>query len=257
MPVPALLTAGGTPTPNDPLYRYTQGHPKALLPMAGKPMAQWVLEALSAAQTISAVVIIGLEPQTFECAKPLFYLPDQGTLMKNVVAGVRWIREQTPTTTHTLLVSSDIPTITSTMVDWNVTTSLQTDHEAYYSVIRQADMERRFPHSRRSYFKLKDGAFTAGDMNLLATRVIEHVPAPMQALVEARKNFLRQAQIIGLDLVWQLVWRQLTLNDLARTLSQRLGVRGRALVCPYPEAGMDVDKPEQYALVQRMLSVRR
>jgi hypothetical protein len=33
-------------------------------------------------------------------------------------------------------------------------------------------------------------------------------------------------------------------------------VPGRALVCPYAEAGMDVDKPAQYELLKRDLESR-
>jgi NDP-sugar pyrophosphorylase family protein len=42
----AIVIAGGIPEPGDPLYEYTQGQPKALLDIAGKPMVQWVLDAL-------------------------------------------------------------------------------------------------------------------------------------------------------------------------------------------------------------------
>ncbi len=42
----AIVIAGGVPTPVEPLYPYTQGKPKALLDLCGKPMIQWVLDAL-------------------------------------------------------------------------------------------------------------------------------------------------------------------------------------------------------------------
>ena len=38
----AIVTAGGIPMPGEPLYEYTNGSPKALLDIAGKPMIQWV-----------------------------------------------------------------------------------------------------------------------------------------------------------------------------------------------------------------------
>jgi nitrite reductase/ring-hydroxylating ferredoxin subunit len=34
----AIVLAGGIPLPEDPLYPYTQGHSKALVDIAGKPM---------------------------------------------------------------------------------------------------------------------------------------------------------------------------------------------------------------------------
>ena len=42
----AVVLAGGIPQPNEPLYSYSHGEAKALIDMAGKPMIQWVLDAL-------------------------------------------------------------------------------------------------------------------------------------------------------------------------------------------------------------------
>ena len=55
----AVVTAGGIPEPEDLLYPYTKGESKALLKIAGKPMVQWVLDAVSQAKTIDRVVVVG------------------------------------------------------------------------------------------------------------------------------------------------------------------------------------------------------
>lgn len=36
--LPAIVIAGGIPKEGEPLYPLSQGKPKALLPIAGKPM---------------------------------------------------------------------------------------------------------------------------------------------------------------------------------------------------------------------------
>ena len=56
----AIVTAGGIPQPDEPLYAFTQGGPKALLDIFGKPMIQWVLDALEGAKGVDNIVIIGL-----------------------------------------------------------------------------------------------------------------------------------------------------------------------------------------------------
>ena len=45
----AIVTAGGAPTPKEPLYPLTRGDYKALLEIQGKAMIQWVLDALNGA----------------------------------------------------------------------------------------------------------------------------------------------------------------------------------------------------------------
>ena len=56
----AVVTAGGIPQPDELLYPYTLGKPKALLEICGKPMVQWVLNALGGAKRVENVILIGL-----------------------------------------------------------------------------------------------------------------------------------------------------------------------------------------------------
>lgn len=265
--VDAILAAGGVPGPDDPLYSLTRGQPKALLEIAGRPIIQWVLDALGAARTVRRVVIVGLSPlplgegvaslmevrATLSCRKPLDYLPDHGSLVANLLASAHWLHMQDSAARYGLLVSSDLPALTPEAVDWSVEAALQTEHDGYYSVIPRAVMEARFPDSRRSYFRLKDGEFTAGDLALMSVRLATEAHPVWQQLVEARKNSVRQAQLIGVGLAVRFLTRQLTLAEAERRISARLGVRGRVLVCPHAEAGMDVDKPHHYEIMRREL----
>ena len=257
--VDAIVTAGGIPKPDEPLYAYTQGKSKALLDIAGQPMIQWVLDALSGARSVRRVVVVGLNSADapLHCDKTLGFLPNQGSMIDNITAGVQWILGQDSSAKHALLVSSDIPTLTAAMVDWSVETSLQTDHEAYYSIIPQAAMEARFPGSKRSYFKFKEGTFTASDINLIQTTLASHYHPAWSGLIEARKNILKQASMIGVMTLVLFATGRLSLAEAEARVCRRLNIRGRVLVCPHAEAGMDVDKPAQYELVKRDLEGRR
>ncbi len=94
----AIVIAGGIPNPDEPLYPYTQGKPKALLDVAGKPMAQWVLDALEQAQTIDRIVIVGLEADSgIHCTKIAAYIESEGSILQNIRAGVNKVLEFNPT----------------------------------------------------------------------------------------------------------------------------------------------------------------
>ena len=117
----AIVIAGGIPKPEDPLYEFTQGGPKALVDVAGKPMIQWVLDAISGTESVERVVLISLSEEAgLKCSKPVTYLPDQGGLLENVRGGIVKAVEINPQATHILTVSSDIPMIKSEMIDWMV-----------------------------------------------------------------------------------------------------------------------------------------
>ncbi len=246
----AIVTAGGAPQPKQPLYEQTHGGYKAMLDIHGKPMIQWVLDALTASHSVDRIVIVGLPVYTdLTCPKLLTLVEDQGNMIANIRMGVEELLKAKPDTQQFLAVSSDIPTITPQMVDWMVETVQQTDDDIYYNVIERSSMERRFPGSHRTYTRLKELEVCGGDLNAIRASIVTPENPLYARLIEARKNPMRQASILGFDTLLLLLLRQLNLEQAAALVSKRLGVKGRAILCPYPEIGMDVDKPHQLEIV--------
>jgi GTP:adenosylcobinamide-phosphate guanylyltransferase len=251
----ALITAGGVPEPTDPLYEYTQGKPKALLDVAGKPMAQWVTDALDGAGTVQRVVVVGLPPDGgISCSKAEAFLPSQGGMLDNVRTGVEKVLELDPSCGHVLVVSSDIPAITGEVVDWLVNTTMQTDHDVYYTVITREVMEARFPKSKRSYTHLKDVEVCGGDMNMIRTSMITANEEIWTRILAARKNVFKQASLIGFGTLLLLLLRQLNLESGIQRVCERLDISGRVIFSPYAEIGMDIDKPGQLEILRKDLA---
>ncbi|RME86559.1 MAG: hypothetical protein D6770_11605, partial [Anaerolineae bacterium] len=242
----AIVTAGGIPLPEDPLYAEADGRPKALLDVAGKPMIQWVLDALSGAEKVERVVIVGLSPRSgVTCRKPCTFVPNQGRMLANLIAGVNKVLELNPKAEYVLLVSSDIPAIQPHMVDWLIETTMQTREDVYYGVIPREVMERRFPGSKRTYTRLKDMEVCGADMNVVRVHLPNERTELWEQLIGSRKSPLKQAAIIGFGTLFLLLTRRLTLDEAARRVMKRLDITGRAIVWEYAEPGMDVDKPHQ------------
>ncbi len=253
----AILLAGGIPQPDEPLYSYSNGEAKALIDVAGKPMVQWVLDALCGSRTIERIVVIGLSPKAnLPCRKPITYLSNQGKLLDNLKTGTAKVLELNPKAEFVLFVSSDIPAITSEMVDWVVKTCRETDDDLYYNVIRQEDMEARFPGSKRTWTRLKDMAVCGGDMNMVRASIVNEHSDFWNKIIDARKNPAAQAALIGPDIIFKFLFRQLTADDVIRRVANKLDLKGRAIVCPYPEVGMDVDKPHQLEIMRADLASR-
>jgi len=253
----AIVIAGGVPRPDEPLYELTQGQPKALLDIAGKPMIQWVLDALSGSQEVERVVIIGLsDDNDLTCSKPMVYHPSQGEMLANILFGVKKVLEFSPNARHVLVASSDIPAISAAMVDWIICNAMQTDHDIYYHVISREVMEARFPGSKRTYTHLKDVEVCGGDLNVIRTLTATGRDDFWNKVIASRKNALAQASLVGWDVLLGVLLRQITLEQAVEKVSQRVGLNGRAVLCPYAEVGMDVDKPYQYDLVRLDLEKR-
>lgn len=245
-----LITAGGIPKPEDALYALTHGKPKALLEIAGKPIVQWVLDAVTAARGIERIVIVGLsESDGLQTTKPVTYLPNQGSLLENVLIGAREILKQNPEARYVISVSSDIPAITGGMVEWVVDTAEKSDYDVYYNVIDRSVMEERYPSSNRSYIRLKDHTLCGADANVFRASLVNRSDDLVQRIVDSRKSPFKQAALIGIDSLLLLLLRRLTLDDAVARVCRKFNVTGKAVLCPYAELGMDIDKPFQYDIV--------
>lgn len=251
----AIVTAGGIPQPEDPLYTYSHGDSKALIDVAGKPMIQWVLDAVGDAKNVDNVIVIGLSPKSgLTCRKPIYYLSNQGRMLSNIVAGVEKSLELNSRNEYVAIVSSDIPTITPEMVNWLIDACSESADDLYYGVCPRDVMEARFPESKRTYTKLKDMHVCGSDINVAhVSMATEHLDM-WEQLIGNRKSPLRQAGVIGYGTLFKLLTRQLTLADAVRRVSERIGFKGRAIVWPYAEPCMDVDKPHQLEMLREDLA---
>ena len=247
----AIVTAGGIPEPGDKLYEYSQGKSKALIDVAGKPMVQWVLDALGDTKEVDQVIVIGLEAKdNLTCKKPIYYIPNQGRMLSNIVAGVNKSLELNKDGEYVMIVSSDIPTVKGEMIDWLIKTSAQTKDDLYYGVCPREVMEARFPNSNRTYTKLKDMQICGADVNIIHVSMATDHLDTWEQLIGNRKSPLRQAAVIGLDTLFLLFTRQFTLQGLVERASQRIGIKGRAIIWSQAEPCMDVDKPHQLELLR-------
>ncbi|MFQ5612712.1 MAG: NTP transferase domain-containing protein [Anaerolineae bacterium] len=250
----AVVTAGGMCKPDDPLFEITGVTKKALTPLAGKPMIQWVVGALLGARHIDRIVIVGMEAGEVDFGgAPIHYTPSRGSILDNVIAGAEALQAIDPSVKKFLLCSSDIPLITSEIVDSFIEDCLQTEADVYYSVVEEKTMEGRFPGSKRSFIPLKGGRYAGGDIFVIDLHAGSLDLDLFRELSQARKNYWRQALKLGPTFILKFLLRRLTLEEAARRASQVLNVRAVAMDTPYAELGMDLDKPHQYEMIKAEL----
>jgi GTP:adenosylcobinamide-phosphate guanylyltransferase len=250
----AIVTAGGIPQPQDPLYSYSHGNSKALIDVAGKPMIQWVLDALSDAKHVDNVIVIGLSSKSgVTCKKPLHFVSNQGRMLANIVAGVNKSLELNKKNQYVLIVSSDIPALQAEHVDWLIDSCMETKDDLYYGVCPRDVMEARFPDSKRTFTHLKDMDVCGSDINITHVRMATEHLDMWESLIGSRKSPLKQAGVIGFGTLFALFTRRLTLEDAVQRVSDRIGIKGHAIVWPYAEPCMDIDKPHQLELLRNDL----
>ena len=249
-----ILTAGGTPTPDDPLYSYCNGMPKAMIPIGDKPMIQWVLDALAAAKSIDRIVLIGLDDHIqVQYPREVVRIKDQGSMVENIIAGAQTLLSFPQPSQYALVTASDIPGVTPEAIEWISEQTVTAKKDLIYTVVPQPVMEKRYPASKRSYIPLKDMKVCGGDINAICVPNVNYDNPMWRKLIDARKNALKQASLLGLDTLLLILLRAITLAQTEKRVCKRLEVNGMVLPSPYAELAMDVDKPRQLELLSNDL----
>ena len=250
----ALITAGGIPKPGEYLYDQTRGIPKALLDLNGKPMIQWVLDAVDGSANIDEIFVVGLPGTTdLISRKPIHYVNDSGEALQNVIAGTEAMVAFDPGMDIFLMTSSDIPALTTEMVDWVIAQGSQADVDLNYFTIRRQAMEKRYPESRRTYTRFQDEQLCSADIFLIRTSKVLNPNARWRDLLAARKSPLKQAAILGYDVLLLMLLRRIKLQKAVEIITRRLDLTARVSFTPFPEMGMDVDKDFQLDIMRRDL----
>lgn len=254
------MGGGGLIEAGDPLAdRFDVGTPKAMLPIAGKPMVQWVLDAIAASEQLTRVFVSGLSAEHgLHCGRrAIHYLPREERLMETVLAGARAMRAAGATRDRAIWVSGDLPLVRAEMLDWFATEAQSSPHDGYVSVIGGDLMRRRFPSAARTAVRFKDRTVYIGDVYAGDTRVALRPVHPVWAEVAAaRKSPLRIAARVGLWSLLRFAAGQMTSARATRLARERFGLDLTLVDCPWAEMAMDVDRPSQFDIVSRELAGR-
>ncbi len=208
----AIITAGGVPQPDELLYSITNGMPKCMLEVHGKPMVQWVLDALGDAG-VENVIVMGLpEDTTLSFPNTMKVVSTQGGIVDNIRAGAQALLSINPVHRPLMIISGDLPCVNAEMVNWVAAQAVAQPSDFQYSVVSRPVMESTFPGSRRTYIKLRGLEVCGGDVMVVASKsAIGHLPI-IEKLVERRKNAAKQAAILGFGLLFLLVMGWLSLE---------------------------------------------
>jgi CTP:molybdopterin cytidylyltransferase MocA len=250
MAVNVILLAGAAN--NGPLKEISPVTNEALIDIGGKPMIQYVLNALGQSTEVNRVVIVSppgeIEPHV--TGAKLEFVPSAGSIVDNIVAAARIL----PVDEQILIATCDIPLINGEMIDGLIRLCRQRPADLYYPIVEKGLGEQKYPVVKRTYVHLREGTFTGGNLFLVNPAVIERTAPKVRGFLDYRKNPLKLAGLLGLSFLFRyLVLKNLKLKELESKVSQMWGIDGAVILCPWPEVGIDVDKPSDLQLARAVL----
>lgn len=223
---------------------------RAMLEIGGKTMLQRIVDALRGSPSVGRITAIGHVQ-----AEGLDAVVEPGdTLIANIRRGL----EAVGPCEIVLIVSADVPMLTSEAVEDFLTRSRGLGADLAYPIIRKADCEARHPELRRTYLRTGDGVFTGGNIMLVRPEFIQRNWQAIENAYAARKHVLQLARMIGLGTLLRVIVGQvfpsvLSVSALEKAVSRMLGGKVAAVISSYAEIGEDVDKPSDLSAVRAIL----
>lgn len=241
----AIVLAGGE---TDPEWSAHAGvSQRAMVPVAGMPMYQRVVDALRQVPEIAEILVVGAVPEGagYRVVAP------QESLLANVRRGLEASQHES-----VLFATADIPFLTPESVRFFLEASLQSGAALTYAVVPAAVCREKFPQLSRTTVRLREGEVTGGNL-FWARRSVALKELPrLEALHRARKQPLKLAWQLGPGLLLRFVLAQklsprwLGIEDIERRAARMLGVPVKAILTPYAEVGTDIDRLQHWQQVQ-------
>jgi len=245
-----VVLAGGQIEQTDPLYPLTSGKPKALIPFGTTTVLESVLDALSASREVDRIILTGIDHNDCDLSRfSIQTIPDQGTMVANVLAGARLLSTSSPDSAHVLFCSADIPMIDGSIVDRFVTSCFPLECAVYYSVVTRDVLEDRFPNSGRSFSRLGGKEISGGNLVVARLDVLEANSELLQLLVNARKHAWKMVRIVGFSTLFKFLFHRLSIAEIEEKAGSIIGAPARIILSPDPEVAMDVDRPYHHQLL--------
>lgn len=252
MQINGLILAGGQV--DDQLRDRTQVTEEALIPIGQRLMVEYVVQAVKNSG-IDKIAVVGPVEQLREKFKEdpqIVLAPGGETVALSVVNGLKVL----PPSDFVLISSSDIPLVNGPVLKGFIAACLELgEADIYYPIVERRISERFYPQAERTFVKLADGTYTGGNVFLLRPEIVASRVELADELISLRKDPLALCRTIGPGFITKFLLRQLTVKEAEEKASALLKLKALAVICDYPEIGMDVDKPSDLDLVEQVLGI--
>lgn len=227
---------------------------EALIEVHGRPMVWYVVNTLLLSERIGRVLVVGppeiaqLEFGERANGRVEFALSGEH-MVENMLRGIEHLAGER----QVLIVTSDIPLLTVEAVDDFISRCAAKSADLYYPIVTQEANEAKYPGVERTYVHLKEGTFTGGNLALVSPQVLKRAKSVIEQAFAMRKKPVQLARLLGFRFILKLIVRRLSVHEIEARAARILGCNGVAIISPYPELGIDIDKPSDLALVESVL----
>ena len=250
----ALVLAGAAS--RQALVRWSQSRSKAAIRLYGRPVIEYVLEALLAAREVASVTVAGapdLVSVRASVRQRVAWVRSGRTMSQSLEQGFRAIQADGPV----LVVACDLPLLTSEAVDDFVHAARRVGGDVVYPVIPHRAVSALARGAAKRPLRTRDGIFAGGNLALFSARL----PEPALSLLETAQRWRKRPGTLGALLGWgamaRLLFYRMSLAELERRMGGLSQIDLRIVPVEHGCLGFDLDSPKDHLVALRCLARRQ
>lgn len=255
----ALVLAGQRPG-IDRLAAHFGREAKALIPVAGEPMLARVLRVLADTPQIARIVVMAQDAPSLLEDPSLAWARTDPRIMPRVsgrtISGSVLAAVTDPAVGLPVLVTTaDNVMLTPASVTEFIAGASTSDVSVAF--VERGSLEAAVGPNKRTWLTFRDGAFTGANLFALRGPGSFHALAFWEKVEADRKSVLKLAAHFGPVMMVRLLLRRMDLRTALGAAGAKLGASAAPVLLSDGRMGVDVDKPEDHALAERLLEGRR
>jgi len=233
----------------------------ALIDVGGVPMLLRVVRVLRDCPEISRIVVCIDDPSALDEVPELTRLRADGALECRTALGspsrsVSDLLDQLGPDEPALVVTADHALLTPEMVA-HVTRAEAGNADLLVAVVTSDVILARYPETKRTWLKFRDDWVSGANLFAFRTPAARRAAEFWVRAERFRKQPWKLVGVFGPGALLAFAFRRLDLDAAFERVSRAVGARVRAVRLPWAEAAIDVDRPADLVLVNRILSERR
>ena len=251
--ITAVVLAGSRPG-SDPLAAAFGTDLKALVPIGGKPLVRWPVEALLASPRFAEVRVLAQEPERIAEALPANPKLRVEKSADTIAATLERLCFDPAVHWPLFVTTADHVLLDEGMIDEFCDLGEMAD--IAIGVVEHDNLMRRLPKSQRTWVRFRSGAYSGANMFLLGGKTVLPALELWRSVEQDRKKGWALLWAFGPMNLLGAVLRLRTIHQTLDSIGSRIGAKVEAVDLSDPLAAVDVDKLSDHDLVEALLAER-
>lgn len=262
MPIKVLVLAGRRGG-GDAVAELSGLEHRALLPIAGVPMLERVVEAIEQSGVASSISVSSDDPRLVFSTPALEVMAEEARGFLHFhrsgispAASVADYFTNVAASEPLFVTTADHPLLTPEIIRHFVDRALASRADFVVGMVPATVYRRRFPDQPRTFIRLRGEQYSGANLFLMRTSNSVRVPQFWTRAEAYRKTPWKLVSVFGLGNLVQFLLGRFDLKAALARASEVIGASIEAVEMPFAEAALDVDKETDRIAVEEVFARR-